>query len=127
MLAYAAIALSSCPTVSARDAYVAWHATYEDCVQDIMDLAILERVTSMPWRTARQVARISAAVVPRSSPARVRGRQLRCRRYHPFFITVRRDRDVRSGDRRRGIRRKAKWDVYRDWQISFAWIWSVSA
>ena len=43
------------PIVPARDGYAAWHVTYEDCVQDIMDLAILERITSVPWRALKQV------------------------------------------------------------------------
>ena len=44
------------PTVSAREGYAAWHPTYEDSVQDIMDLGILERISSVPWRTSMQVA-----------------------------------------------------------------------
>jgi len=44
------------PTVGVRVGYGAWNLTYEDSVQDIMDLGILERVTSVPWRTSGQVA-----------------------------------------------------------------------
>jgi SAM-dependent methyltransferase len=44
------------PTVSAREGYAAWHMTYEDSVQDIMDLGILDRITSVPWRAVRHIA-----------------------------------------------------------------------
>lgn len=43
-------------TVSAREGYRAWQVTYDDSVQDIMDLGILERIESVSWRTSRQVA-----------------------------------------------------------------------
>jgi SAM-dependent methyltransferase len=44
------------PTVSACDGYAAWHLTYEDSVEDIMDLAILERLGSVVWPTSTPVA-----------------------------------------------------------------------
>jgi SAM-dependent methyltransferase len=44
------------PTVSARDGYAAWQPTYEDVVEDIMDLAVLQRLTSVSWSGARSVA-----------------------------------------------------------------------
>jgi SAM-dependent methyltransferase len=43
-------------TVSAREGYAAWQPTYDDVVEDIMDLAVLERLTSVPWTGARSVA-----------------------------------------------------------------------
>jgi SAM-dependent methyltransferase len=43
-------------TVSAREGYAAWKPTYEDVVEDIMDLAVLERLTSVSWAGARSVA-----------------------------------------------------------------------
>jgi SAM-dependent methyltransferase len=43
------------PTVSARDGYGAWQPTYDDSVQDIMDLGILEGLTAVRWSEARQV------------------------------------------------------------------------
>jgi SAM-dependent methyltransferase len=219
------------PTVSAREGYAAWHPTYEDSVQDIMDLGILERISSVPWRTSMQVAdlgcgsgRTAAWLAERGvvtidgvdltpemlSRARERGRYRRleeadvratplptgaydlaicslvdehlrelgplyreARRllrgdgafvlvgYHPFFImasgmpTHFDDEDGRpvaietylhlpsdhvQAARAAGfvaiemheaviddewIHRKPKWDRYRDWPISFAWVWSV--
>lgn len=44
------------PTVSVRDGYGGWAATYEDTVEDAMDLALLERVSGVPWAAARRVA-----------------------------------------------------------------------
>ncbi len=219
------------PTVSAREGYAAWHVTYEDSVQDIMDLRILERITSVPWRAVTHVADLGCGsgrtaawlaeqdiatidgvdLTPEMlSKARERGlhrrleeadvrstplptgaydlaicslvdehlrelaplyreaRRLLCADgrfvvvgYHPFFIMA-------SGmpthfDDANGrpvaietyvhlpsehmqaaqtvgfvatemheaviddewIRRKPKWDTYRDWPISFAWVWNV--
>jgi SAM-dependent methyltransferase len=42
-------------TVSARDGYGAWQPTYDDSVQDIMDLGILENLSTVRWSEARQV------------------------------------------------------------------------
>jgi len=36
-------------TVSAREGYDAWAPTYEETVEDIMDLALLERIGSVGW------------------------------------------------------------------------------
>jgi SAM-dependent methyltransferase len=44
------------PTVDARSGYGAWAATYEDTVEDEMDLALLDRITTVDWRSAREVA-----------------------------------------------------------------------
>ena len=41
--------------VSARDGYGAWQPTYDNSVQDIMDLGILETLTTVRWSEARQV------------------------------------------------------------------------
>ena len=41
--------------MSARDGYGAWQPTYDDSVQDIMDLGILESLTTVRWSEARQV------------------------------------------------------------------------
>jgi len=41
--------------VSARDGYGAWKPTYDNSVQDIMDLGILESLTTVRWSEARQV------------------------------------------------------------------------
>jgi SAM-dependent methyltransferase len=43
-------------TVSVRDGYAAWQPTYEDVVEDIMDLAVLERLTAVAWRDVRCAA-----------------------------------------------------------------------
>ena len=37
------------PTVSARDGYGEWFATYEQAVQDEMDLRLLSRLVGVPW------------------------------------------------------------------------------
>ena len=42
--------------MSAREGYAAWQPTYEDVVEDIMDLAVLDRLTSVSWAQTRSVA-----------------------------------------------------------------------
>lgn len=37
-------------TVSAREGYGKWAATYDDTVKDAMDIALLDRIRSVPWR-----------------------------------------------------------------------------
>lgn len=37
------------PIRSVRDGYSEWAASYEDSVQDVMDLRLLERIQSAPW------------------------------------------------------------------------------
>ena len=37
------------PIRSVRDGYGEWAASYEDSVQDVMDLRLLERIQSVPW------------------------------------------------------------------------------
>ncbi len=219
------------PVVSARDGYAAWHITYEDCVQDIMDLGILERITSVPWHALKQVAdlgcgtgRTAAWLADRGVPtidgvditpemlgkARDRGLHRRLEEadvrstplpagaydlaicslvdehlselaalyregrrllragahfvvvgYHPFFIMasgmpthfddaegqpiaietyVHLPSEHMQAAQAAGfvatemhesviddewIRRKPKWAKYRDWPISFAWVWSL--
>ena len=44
------------PMLDAREGYSAWAATYEDTVEDEMDLALLARVEQVDWRAARRVA-----------------------------------------------------------------------
>ncbi len=43
-------------TVDVRAGYGAWVGTYEDTVQDAMDLALLERLETVAWSDARRVA-----------------------------------------------------------------------
>jgi SAM-dependent methyltransferase len=43
-------------TVSVRDGYRDWLPTYEDTVEDYMDVALLERITSVAWSTVERVA-----------------------------------------------------------------------
>jgi SAM-dependent methyltransferase len=43
-------------TVSVRDGYRDWVPSYETTVEDEMDLALLERITSVDWRSMKQVA-----------------------------------------------------------------------
>jgi SAM-dependent methyltransferase len=44
------------PTVDARRGYGEWAATYEDTVEDAMDLALLERVATVDWASAGAIA-----------------------------------------------------------------------
>src|SRR5262245_63128472 len=43
------------PIVGVREGYADWVRTYEDTVPDEMDLRLLERLTSVDWRSARAV------------------------------------------------------------------------
>ena len=44
------------PTLSVREGYRDWTPSYEDTVQDAMDLALLERIESVHWAEAERVA-----------------------------------------------------------------------
>jgi SAM-dependent methyltransferase len=44
------------PVRSVRDGYGEWAATYEDIVQDAMDLRLLARIQSIPWDHVQQGA-----------------------------------------------------------------------
>lgn len=44
------------PTVPVRDGYRDWAATYEDTVEDAMDLALLARIASVPFGDATHIA-----------------------------------------------------------------------
>ena len=44
------------PTVPVREGYGAWTPTYESTVQDIMDLALLERIESVDWKGVQRAA-----------------------------------------------------------------------
>jgi SAM-dependent methyltransferase len=44
------------PTVPVREGYEAWAPTYEDTVDDLMDVALLERITSVDWAELTRVA-----------------------------------------------------------------------
>ena len=43
-------------TVSVQDGYAAWQPTYDDAVEDIMDLAVLDQLVSVGWGGAALVA-----------------------------------------------------------------------
>jgi SAM-dependent methyltransferase len=43
-------------TVGAREGYGEWAATYEDVVEDAMDVALLESVSDVDWPAAREAA-----------------------------------------------------------------------
>ena len=43
-------------TVSVREGYRAWQPTYDDTVEDAMDLALLERITTVRWEQGSPVA-----------------------------------------------------------------------
>jgi len=44
------------PTVPVRDGYRDWASTYEDTVEDAMDIALLERIESVPFGSATRIA-----------------------------------------------------------------------
>jgi SAM-dependent methyltransferase len=44
------------PTLSVQDGYTEWSATYENVVQDTMDLRLLERLQTVPWKQVQQGA-----------------------------------------------------------------------
>jgi SAM-dependent methyltransferase len=44
------------PTLDARAGYAQWAPTYGGTVADIMDLALLDRLDSVPWQTITRVA-----------------------------------------------------------------------
>lgn len=44
------------PTVSVQEGYGEWAATYEDIVQDAMDLRLLERIKKVPWNEVQEAA-----------------------------------------------------------------------
>jgi SAM-dependent methyltransferase len=44
------------PTVSVRDGYRDWMPSYEDTVEDEMDLALLDCIASVEWKTVNRVA-----------------------------------------------------------------------
>jgi SAM-dependent methyltransferase len=43
------------PTLAVRDGYREWSATYEDVVQDEMDIRLLARITAVDWAGANRV------------------------------------------------------------------------
>jgi SAM-dependent methyltransferase len=44
------------PTVSAQEGYSLWASTYEDIVQDAMDIRLLNRLQTISWGQAREAA-----------------------------------------------------------------------
>jgi SAM-dependent methyltransferase len=44
------------PTLPVREGYAAWAPTYENTVEDVMDLALLDRIEWVPWRSVRRAA-----------------------------------------------------------------------
>jgi len=44
------------PTLSVQDGYGAWASTYEENVLDAMDLRLLARIQTVPWKQQREVA-----------------------------------------------------------------------
>jgi SAM-dependent methyltransferase len=43
-------------TLPVREGYAAWAPTYEATVEDVMDLALLERIDSVPWQSVTRAA-----------------------------------------------------------------------
>jgi SAM-dependent methyltransferase len=44
------------PTLAVRAGYAAWAPTYEGTVEDLMDLALLDRIESVRWRSVTRAA-----------------------------------------------------------------------
>lgn len=44
------------PTVDARTGYGQWVSTYEQTVEDAMDIALLEALSAVPWQTVHRAA-----------------------------------------------------------------------
>ena len=44
------------PTVATRDGYAGWQPSYEAVVQDMMDLRILDLISTVKWEESKQVA-----------------------------------------------------------------------
>ncbi|MEZ6242999.1 MAG: class I SAM-dependent methyltransferase [Phycisphaerales bacterium] len=61
------------PTVSAREGYGAWAATYDDSVLDLMDLRLLERVMSVEWAGVRRAADLACGTGRTGAWVRSRG------------------------------------------------------
>ncbi len=61
------------PTVSVRDGYRDWLPTYEGTVEDDMDLALLERVTSIEWGKVDRVADLGCGTGRTASWLRSKG------------------------------------------------------
>ena len=52
-----------------REGYAAWAPTYEDTVEDVMDLALLDRIDSVPWRSVDAGRRSGLRVGPHGALA----------------------------------------------------------
>ncbi len=61
------------PTVSVRDGYRDWLPSYEDTVEDDMDLALLDRVTSIEWNAVDRVADLGCGTGRTTAWLRSRG------------------------------------------------------
>jgi SAM-dependent methyltransferase len=61
------------PTLSPRDGYTAWAATYEATVLDLMDLRLLERLRTIDWAAARRVLDLACGTGRGGAWLRARG------------------------------------------------------
>ena len=60
-------------TVSVREGYRDWLPTYENTVEDTMDLALLDRIVSVPWATMSRVADLGCGTGRTAAWLRSRG------------------------------------------------------
>ncbi len=61
------------PVLRTREGYEAWAPTYEDTVEDVMDLALLERIESVPWPRVRRAADLGCGSGRTAAWLRTRG------------------------------------------------------
>src|SRR5271166_6728285 len=61
------------PTLRAREGYAAWAPTYEETVEDVMDLALLERIGSVGWERVQRAADLGCGSGRTAAWLRTRG------------------------------------------------------
>jgi SAM-dependent methyltransferase len=60
-------------TIGTREGYAAWSPTYEETVDDAMDLALFERIDSVPWGALRRIADLGCGSGRTAAWLRARG------------------------------------------------------
>jgi SAM-dependent methyltransferase len=60
-------------TVSVRDGYRDWSPSYENTVEDSMDLALLDRIVTVPWATMSRVVDLGCGTGRTASWLRAKG------------------------------------------------------
>jgi hypothetical protein len=86
------------PTVDVTTGYGEWVATYEDTVEDAMDIALLEELSEVPWRTSRLAADLGCGTGRTGAWLRAKG--VASISLQPCSRRARGDRDARSSPER---------------------------